>query len=85
MSSHDTGLFVAVDSLVDRWCECRSLGLLRIILQAYPLASSLSDEWHELYKALRLIRSQYGKQLLEEEANLLGEAIVSVDQRLYPT
>lgn len=85
MSSSNVALFATLDSLVNCWCERRALGPLRLVLQAYPLASSLSDEWHELYKALRLIRSQYDKQLPEEEANLLGEAIVSLGQRLYPT
>lgn len=79
-----TSLFALLDGLVDHWCERRALGPLRLILQAYPLASGLTDEWHQLYQALRLIRSQYDKQLPEEEALLLGEAIVSIGQRLYP-
>ena len=85
MSSNNAVLFADIDTLVDRWCDRRVLKALRIILQAYPLASGLSDEWHELYNALRLIRSQYGRQLPDEEADLLGAAIVSAGQRLSLT
>ena len=77
-------LFATVDLLIDRWRERRALKLLRIILRAYPMEIGLTDEWHELYKALRLIRSLYDQQLPEEESNLLGEAIVIIGRALYP-
>lgn len=83
MSSSD-GLFVIVDSPIEYWCERRALGPLGCILQAYPLASGLMDEWQGLYQALRLIRSHYDAQLPRDEADQLGEAIVLVGQRLFP-
>ena len=77
-------LFASIGYLVDQWCERRELGMLRIILGAYPMPSGLSDSWHDLYAALRAIRSSYHKQLPELEQEKLGEAIVAVGQILYP-
>jgi len=47
--------------------------------------NALNSIAHKLYEALRLIRSQYGQQLPENEANMFGEAIISIGQRLHPT
>ena len=83
MPSADPDLFALLDDLVDRWCERRALNVLRHILPAYPLSSGLTDEWAELYQTLRRIRSQYEKELPAAEAEMLGEAIVLVGERLY--
>ena len=37
-----------MDKLIDAWCDRRKLPVLRVILQAYPLATGLTDEWEEL-------------------------------------
>ena len=42
-----------LNELIDGWCARRALRPLRIILRVYPLANSLSDDWHDLYDGLR--------------------------------
>lgn len=46
-------LFALLDRLVDGWCERRVFRPLSIVLQAYPMSSSLSDSWYKLRGALR--------------------------------
>ena len=50
-------LFQLLDGLVERWCDRRDLAALRVLLQAYPLISPLSDGWHELRRALQTVRA----------------------------
>ena len=52
-SADKDALFPVVDDLITGWCDRRALALLRILLRAYPLASGLSDDWHQLHDALR--------------------------------
>lgn len=46
-------LFPLLEDLIAGWCDRRAIGLLRILLRAYPLSSGLSDDWHQLHEALR--------------------------------
>jgi hypothetical protein len=55
-----------IHGLIDLWCEQRALGLLRVILNAYPLGMGLSDEWHALADALKTIRAQHRSELSPE-------------------
>ncbi|MEO5830670.1 MAG: hypothetical protein ABIQ36_08895 [Rhodanobacter sp.] len=59
--------------LIDGWCERRALRPLRVILQCYPLASGLSDEWSCLAVALKRIRVQFATDLLAEELDQVIE------------
>lgn len=77
-----TNLFSILDGLVDGWCERRALKPLRYILQAYPLAGGLGDEWQQLYDALRDIRALCRDELDAEEKERLNQAIVAVQNAL---
>ena len=80
--SNEANLFTLLDGLIDGWCERRALNPLRHILPAYPLASGLTDEWHQLYDALRDIRALCGDELAAEESERLNRVIVGVQNVL---
>ncbi len=48
------------------------------------MPSGLTDSWHNLYEALRVIRATDNKKLPELEQEKLGEAIVIIGKVLYP-
>ena len=75
-------LFQILDELVDRWCERRALGPLRVVLAGYPLVSGLSDEWATLYATIRNLKGLAPDQLLPEERVLIGEAHALIYQLL---
>ena len=66
----------------DGWCERRALKPLRFILQAYPLASGLTDEWGQLHNALRDIRALNEDELNAREKERLNQAIVGAEKIL---
>ena len=80
--SDGTNLFSILDGLVDGWCERRALKPLRFILQAYPLASGLSDEWHQLFDALKDIRALCRDELDAGEKERLNQAITGIQNAL---
>ena len=82
MVADTTELFKHLDTLIDQWCERRALNPLRYLLPAYPLHMGTSDEWHELYNALRDIRSSCRDELKVEETEKLGRAIVTIQRML---
>ena len=52
-----------VEQLIDTWCEQRALNPLRVILNAYPMANGLTDEWYTIADAFKTIRAQYRSEL----------------------
>ena len=52
-----------VQSLIDIWCHDRALNPLRAVLNAYPVASGLTDEWYAIADAFKTIRAQYRAEL----------------------
>lgn len=75
-------LFGLLDRLVDGWCERRALRPLRILLRAYPMASPLSDGWHELRGALRDLRCLREPDVSESEAVAIEDSLRAVDSAL---
>ena len=71
---HETLRIVA--DLVDGWCDRRCLRALRQILQAWPLASGLTDELGELLAALERVRA-FAKQ------DLTDDDLVRVEQAIH--
>ena len=67
--------------LVEGWCDRRALSPLRCILAAYPMINGTSDEWHELYRALRNVRG-LGDILTDPEQRDVEQALRLVDRSL---
>lgn len=53
--------------LVEAWCDRREYTPLRVILQAYPRITGLTDEWADLAKALKTIRFECPRRLTPDE------------------
>jgi hypothetical protein len=75
-------LFAILDGLVDGWCERRALSPLRILLRVYPMASPLSDSWHELRGALRDLRCLREPDISESEALAIDDSLRAVERAL---
>jgi hypothetical protein len=83
MSEIDLNSFAgAMDKLIDAWCDRRKLRVLRVILQAYPLATGLTDEWEELRAALRQIRASCRDDLESQEFDCVVALIQQTDRAL---
>jgi hypothetical protein len=67
--------FSTLKSLVDAWCDRRRLGALRRILQAYPMASGLTDDWGELAIALEDVRAFARDEITRSELQFVEETI----------
>lgn len=68
--------------LVNSWCDRRALSPLRCLLAAYPMHMGTSDEWHELWTALRNVRGLNEGQLLEAERSQAEDALRLVDRAI---
>ena len=75
-------LFSDLDTLIDEWCERRALNPLRGLLPAYPILMGTSDEWHNLYNALRDISASYRDELKGDETKRLNRAVVAIQKIL---
>lgn len=82
MTTEEAEPFPLLDRLVDGWCERRALRPLSIILRAYPMASPLSDGWHELRSALRDVRCLRDPDVTDSEAMAVEDALRSVEKVL---
>lgn len=69
--------------LVDAWCERRELRLLKTILPAYPRMSGLTDEWGDLATALKTIRAQHAKLLIDGEIDRVIELLHIAESVVY--
>ena len=75
-------IFTTLDELIDRWCERRALGPLRIILRAYTLSNNLTDGWQQLYDAVRDIRYLCKTCLTDDEQQKIGQLIIALQAGL---
>jgi hypothetical protein len=78
-------LFALLDRLIDGWCEKRALRPLRILLRVYPMASPLSDSWHELRGALRDLRCLREPDISDSEAVAVEDGLRAVETALGTT
>ncbi len=69
--------------LVDAWCDRRCVRALRHILPGWPLVSGLTDEWAELEKALKDVRSFAQKELTAGELAKIDELIPQVHRIVH--
>jgi len=78
----DSELGTILDGLVGRWCDRRALDPLRYLLAAYPLHMRTSDEWHQLWVALRNVRGLSAQVLPDVERKLVEDALRLVDRAI---
>jgi hypothetical protein len=71
-----------LDDLIGRWCDRRALNPLRYLLNAYPLHMGTSDEWQELWAALRNVRGLSAADLQDAERHRVDEALRLVDRAI---
>jgi hypothetical protein len=69
-----------LDSLIDRWCARRALAPLRLLLPVYPLVNGLSDEWHDLRRALQNLRGLAPETLASDERRDVQAALLEVER-----
>jgi hypothetical protein len=50
-------------ALIDRLCESRAIGPLRVLLPHYPMTNGFTDEWAALAGALKTVRAQHHEGL----------------------
>jgi hypothetical protein len=72
-----------IESLVNAWCDRRCLRALRAILQGWPLASGLTDDWANLLDALEEVRAFAGPELADGERERVEDAIHEVGRIVY--
>mgnify|MGYP001202550455 CR=1 FL=1 len=75
-------LHEALTDLFDAWCERRDARCLRALLSAWPMSSGLSDERHELWRALRHIRAMEKDRLPPEELGVLRRCTNALERTL---
>ena len=75
-------IFKTIDDLVDGWCERRVLCPLRYLLQSYPFANGLTEDWHRLYESLKEVRAFCREELNDDERTQIGNVIVAIQQLL---
>ena len=78
MIENDRQFFDTLRSLVEAWCDRRCLGALRLILQAYPMPSPLTDSWGELEIALANVRAFARSELTDSELDSVNESIRTI-------
>jgi hypothetical protein len=71
-----------LEELTDRWCERRALRPLALLLPAWPSPLAHTDQWHELWRALRNVNGLPPEALTAEEQELHGEAQRLVNRAL---
>jgi hypothetical protein len=76
-------LFKEVDNFVNAWCDRRCLKALRLVLQGWPLVSGLTDDWANLYEALRQVRALAKDELTKAEIDDLDTVINTVGKVVY--
>ena len=77
-----TDVLATVDALADSWCERRSYGALRQLLQGWPIRSGLTDDWGNLRQALVGVRAFAREDMTAPELDELEKAIAQLDRIL---
>lgn len=72
-----------ISSLVDRWCEKRSLGSLRIVLPHWPMPNGFTDEAMNLLAAFRHLRAMCRDELTQDEFEKVNEVIGILSRAVF--
>ncbi len=75
-------IHAACARLFDGWCERRAVTPLRDFLRGWPLSSGLTDDWANLYEALRTVRANHFA-LLADEMTSVDSLIQTVSKIVY--
>ena len=76
-------IFPKIDALIDDWCARRALKPLRFILQSYPLANGLTDDFGMLLDSLKDIKGLCGTEITAAERNAVVELINRVEDIVH--
>jgi hypothetical protein len=71
-----------LDTLIDRWCERRTIRPLQLLLRAYPGPLAHADQMFNLLEALKDVKGLCRAELPEEELRLVIEAHNAVEDAL---
>ena len=72
-----------IESLLYTWCDRRCLTALRYLLQAWPMASGLTDDWGSLSMSLKDVRTFARDEITPFEMQQLERLIRAVDAITY--
>jgi len=75
--------FEALGSLINGWCDKRSLRPLSRVLGPYLSFNGLTDGWAELAIGLKSVRAQDSEMLTAEEMVAINDLIRATDQAIY--
>jgi hypothetical protein len=73
----------ACAALFDAWCERRAVGPLRHLLKAWLLTGGLTDDWGQLYEALRSIQAHRSLDLPAAEIEDLAGMVRGVSAIIH--
>jgi hypothetical protein len=75
----------AITAFVDGWCERRALPPLRVLLPHWPPPNGFTDEWQEVWAALRHIRALCRDDLVQHsEYEALNSVVAGLSKNLFP-
>ena len=75
-------VFRALDTLIDHWCERRSIRPLQRLLQVYPTVFVSAEQRFALLDALKDIRQFHRKDLTAQELIWVGKLCDGVEEAL---
>jgi hypothetical protein len=76
----------AISGLVDGWCQRRALHPLRILLPFWPPMNGFTDEWHQVWAALRHVRAMCREELVHHgEAESVNAVVAGLSRQLFPS
>jgi len=76
-------LSLAIDNLIDGWCERRCFNALRLILQCWPLSAGLTDDWEQLLNGLKDVRIFAAEEITQPELMILNDLIIAIDKIVH--
>ena len=70
---------IALERLVERWCDRREYAVLSLVLPAYCSNNGLTDGWTDLRDALRTAYGSARDRLPSEERDEIKRIYVQID------
>jgi hypothetical protein len=81
--SSNNEFFERLKTLVESWCDRRSLRPLSRVLGPYLSFNGMTDGWVELAEGLKSIRAQDRDKLTAEETAVVDGLIRATDKAIY--
>ena len=73
----------ALKTLIESWCDKRSLSPLSRVLGPYLSFNGLADGWAELALGLKCVRAQDRDKLTAEAMTIVDDLIRATDKAIY--